>query len=686
MKWNLSVPFATVGLLCSLISATPIRRSAPKPLQSTEGGVVYELGNITYFANTKYPKAMLHAAHSEIYGPALAPITVIVANQTTISGEYLKTTIADYLAGDDVFSEDFLGSVYLSSTIKNTKLDVSALKYIHSLNVDRLYLDSSAIRHEKDAIMLGGVPENALPSGPYTFSVRGESVRFSETYRLYRDEYRDFITGTYASNDGTDSFTALNVMCSKWWDPMIPVPSRIHSWRDARPLAGTRVAIKDLYDMKGLQTSGGSQAWVRVTPTANTTAPAIQRLVDLGAILVGKFKLAQFASGANPWDWVDEHYPFNPRGDGYLTCSASSSGGGCAIAAYDWLDNAIGSDTGSSMRRPASVSGTFGNRPSQGMISLDGAIPLSWAQDTAGVFSRDPYQWIHFAKAWYGDAGLYQDTSTTGLPALNVPTDSGFPKRILYPTDYLPLANPAAQGILETVLGRMTDLFNMTIDPFNFTAAVTTATIFLDHEPANATNWDILSSLGVTSSYTQQQDVMGPLLTAYAELFDGRFPPVDPQWRESWTELSASPVNESVYTSALEQKAVAVNWFNENILTETPETCSESMMICDIGTGGLPSFREEGLNDNPNASFLAVLPEGAGMTCANICPYFACADYTIPLGQVPYESPITMVTEYYPVSINMIVRRGCDFMLFDLVERLADADIIRAVKTGRTPF
>ncbi|KAL2815873.1 amidase family protein [Aspergillus cavernicola] len=689
MKWNLSISFTTVGLLLgSLVSATPIKRSAPKPLQKTaEGGVVYELGNITYFANTKYPKAVLDAAHFEGDGLTLVPITVIVANQSTISGEYLKTTIAEYLVGDDVFSEDFLGSLYLSSTIRNTKLERSALDYIQSLNVRRFYLDSNVIHHEKAAIMLGGVSEKALPSGPYTITVLGASVSFFETYRLYRDEYRDFITGTYASNDGTDSFTALNVMCSKWWDPMIPIPSRIHFWRDSRPLAGTRVAIKDLYDMKGLQTSGGSQAWIRVTPIANTTAPAIQRLVDLGAVLVGKFKLAQFASGANPWDWVDEHYPFNPRGDGYLTCSASSSGGGCSIAAYDWLDNAIGSDTGSSMRRPASVSGTFGNRPSQGMISLEGAIPLGWAQDTAGVFSRDPHQWVRFAKIWYGDANLYQDTSITGLPPLNVPVDSGFPKRILYPTDYLPLANPAAQAILETVLSNMTQLFNMTIDRLNFTTTVTNATIFPEQETANFTNWDILGSFGgALSGYSQQVDVMGPLLTAWAELFDGRFPPVDPAWRQSWTELAQSPVNQSMYDSALKQKAVTTKWFNENILFETPESCSESMMICDIGTGGLPSFREEGLNENANASFLAVLPEGARITCANICPQFACADYTIPLGQVPYQSPITMVTEYYPVSINMIVRRGCDFMLFDLVEKLADAGIIRPVKTGRTLF
>lgn len=138
------------------------------------------------------------------------------------------------------------------------------------------------------------------------------------------------------------------------------VPSRIYSWDDARPLAGSRVAIKDLYDIKGLQTSAGSHAWSVITPVANGTAPSVQHILNLGGVVVGKQKLAQFASGANPWEWQDEQYPFNPRGDGWLTCSASSSGGGCAVAAYEWLDYAVGSDTGSSMRRPAAVAGVYG--------------------------------------------------------------------------------------------------------------------------------------------------------------------------------------------------------------------------------------------------------------------------------------------------------------------------------------
>ena len=66
--------------------------------------------------------------------------------------------------------------------------------------------------------------------------------------------------------------------------------------------------------MKGLRTSGGSRAYHDLYPARNTTAPAIQRLVDLGAVFVGKMGTVQFANGDNPAaDWVDFHCPFNPR-------------------------------------------------------------------------------------------------------------------------------------------------------------------------------------------------------------------------------------------------------------------------------------------------------------------------------------------------------------------------------------
>lgn len=255
-----------------------------KKIQTTAtGGVVYELGGTTYFANSKNPKAAL-SGKGIIANEGIAPITVIVSNNREITGKYLESTVSGYLDGDDVFSKDFLESVYISSSSKQGSIHSTALQYLASLGIKNLYLDSKICSEGNSpisfkSVRVSGGYSTVLPSGPYTAVISEGDIQVLTTYRLYRDEYRNFITGAY--EDGEGSFSALEVMNSQWWDPMIPVPSRIYSWSDDRELAGMRVAIKDLYDMKGLQTGGGSQAWIAITPIANTTAPSIQRLVNL---------------------------------------------------------------------------------------------------------------------------------------------------------------------------------------------------------------------------------------------------------------------------------------------------------------------------------------------------------------------------------------------------------------------
>lgn len=108
---------------------------------------------------------------------------------------------------------------------------------------------------------------------------------------------------------------------------------------------GKRIAVKDIYDMRGLKTGAGSKAYVQLQETASKTAPTIQKLIDLGAVIIGKTKSTQHVSGMAPRDWVDYQCPWNPRGDGYLDADCSSSGSGAATAGYDWLDGSIGSDS-----------------------------------------------------------------------------------------------------------------------------------------------------------------------------------------------------------------------------------------------------------------------------------------------------------------------------------------------------
>ncbi|OTB14752.1 hypothetical protein K445DRAFT_61925 [Daldinia sp. EC12] len=675
-------------LLCAcLVWARPVKRAPLEHLQTTRhGDVAFGLGNRTYLANIRYPKAILGGNDRATVSRqgSLVAFTVVFADSEVVTAQYLRDVIGSYLGGDDVFSKDFLEGVYIGNngTSSSQTLDASALQYLNDLSPQHLILDVSFEGGcYIEVTSLGDSDDaNNLTAGPYAALVSDDSVTLAIVYRLYRDSYRNFLYGAYDSNDGEGTFSPVEIFEPKFWDPMIPVPSRIYSWGDTRPLAGYRVAIKDLFDMKGLITSGGSQAWAEIIEAANETAPSVQRIVDLGGILVGKYKLAQFASGANPWDWQDEHYPFNPRADGWLTCSASSSGGGCSVAAYDWLDFAIGSDTGSSMRRPAAVSGTYGNRPSQGLMTLSRVMPLGAATDTAGIFSRNVHDWVRFAKNWYVPE-MCQDTSTTGLSTLEAPDSYGFPKRILYLTDYLPLRNPAAEEVLQGFIQNLTTVFGMTVEDFNLTAVVGNTT---DEVPKyNALN----NATGVINAMTQYRQVGEPLISAWREQYEGRFPPIDPAQRQRWKAYDESLYTDELYNQSLGVKRAAVDWFESEVLYSTAESCSESIMLWDIGTGGLPSYREESLNSDPNTTtFLAVTPLTAGINGASLCPIYGCVDMTIPIGQVPYLSNVTFVEEMIPVTVSVIAKRGCDFMLWNMWEKLADEGVLKTIKTGRTAF
>ncbi|KAI7344804.1 hypothetical protein D0862_11811 [Hortaea werneckii] len=664
--------------------AAPYKRNPPTVVQKTiQDGVVFTLGNNTYLADTRNPRVTetnIQSVLMETNESLFMPMTVISTDDGIIDRHRIEDTIQAYLDGDDVFSLDFMEGVYIAPRSPLVNVTTSAFDQLSRMDVKHIFMNQHHAQGHKllGALSFGDFNETSLPPGPYILTGSAEDLQLVPVYRLYEDAYRDFLYGTYEAADG--SYTPLELTYPAFRYPAIPVPSRIYSWNDPRPFAGFRVGIKDLYDTKGLVTTGGSQAWAYINEPATSNAPSIQRIVDLGGVLVGKQKLAQFASGANPWQWQEEHYPFNPRGDGWLTCSASSSGGGCSIAAYDWLDYAIGSDTGSSMRRPAAVSGTYGNRPSQGLMSLEQVLPLGGATDTAGVFSRDPHRWAYFAKHWYIPS-LHQSTNVTGLSALTVPDTDSFPKTILYPTDYLPLNNSAAQPILEAFIGNMSALFNMEVKRLNLTATVQNAS---DPIAANSLSSD---ALGIINRFTQWDEVAEPLISRWGELFDGRFPPIDPARREGWRTFNETAINPDTYNLALEEKNAAVEWYESNIQFSTPDSCSESVMLYDIGTGGLPSYREEDLiNGNPNASFLAVTPEGAAITGAGICPIYGCADFTVPIGQVQYQSEVTFHPEYVPVTINMVVKRGCDFVLYNMIEKLADAGVIGTVKTGRTAY
>ena len=161
-----------------------------------------------------------------------------------------------------------------------------------------------------------------VADGPYFAS--GSGLLY-HAYRLYSDTQGAFSETAILNTDGSYSVLPANVPGQSL---AVAVPSRLYYFKTPeKPLAGVRLGVKDIFDIQGLKTSNGNRAWYGLYPPANRTAIAVQRLVEAGAVIVGKMKTSQFANGETATaDWVDYHAPFNPRGDGYQDPSSSSAG------------------------------------------------------------------------------------------------------------------------------------------------------------------------------------------------------------------------------------------------------------------------------------------------------------------------------------------------------------------------
>ena len=165
----------------------------------------------------------------------------------------------------------------------------------------------------------------------------------------------------------------------------VPGPRAAIAGAPEGPLAGLTFAVKDLYDVAGHVTGYGSPDWARTHPVAPATAPCIMDLIAAGASLLGKVKTMELAyglSGENIWYGT----PINPAAPDRFP--GGSSCGSAAATAAGLVDFAMGTDTGGSVRVPASYCGIFGIRPSWGSVNLAGACGLGPSFDTGGWFAR----------------------------------------------------------------------------------------------------------------------------------------------------------------------------------------------------------------------------------------------------------------------------------------------------------
>jgi allophanate hydrolase len=151
--------------------------------------------------------------------------------------------------------------------------------------------------------------------------------------------------------------------------------------RNGRRLWGVPFAVKDNIDVAGLPTTAACPGFAYV---AETTAPAVQRLLDEGALLIGKTNLDQFATGL-----VGTRSPYGvPRNvfNAAYVPGGSSSGSACAVAA-GIVGFALGTDTAGSGRVPAAFGNIVGLKPTRGSVSMRGVVPACRSLDTMSVFA-----------------------------------------------------------------------------------------------------------------------------------------------------------------------------------------------------------------------------------------------------------------------------------------------------------
>jgi amidase len=203
------------------------------------------------------------------------------------------------------------------------------------------------------------------------------------------------------------------------------------------PLAGLSAVVKDMYDIAGERTGCGSPEWLATHPPATRNCPPVQKILDAGATITGKTVCDEYfysVSGANA------HYgtPVNVRAPGRLP--GGSSAGSAAACGAGLCDFALGSDTGGSVRVPASFNGIYGLRPTHERIAHSGVADMAPSFDVPGWFAATP--------------GVFRKVGAVLLDSRRV---AGSIDRVIVLEDAFAQAEEPVADLLRTLLAFMSD-------------------------------------------------------------------------------------------------------------------------------------------------------------------------------------------------------------------------------------
>ncbi|KAE8312539.1 amidase signature domain-containing protein [Aspergillus transmontanensis] len=610
------------------------------------------LGRIPFYIPAHPILSFLAGLGRQVYGRAttelqpLSPATLLVAHDIRdINGEWFESTVDSLMSVDDVFQVPFLENILLliPETPEHATIDKS---------LSSLFLELGT----KTAYIVNPRPAYGLPdykAGPY-FLTNGE---LSQAWRIFEDTVDAFIFPTMASYSDPTQYHVPQIAG-------IPVPSRLYYDQPSpsKPLSGLRIAVKDVFHLKGIRTSAGSRAYQSLYPAQPNTARAVQQIIDAGGVIVGKTKTVQFASGEMARDWIDYLSPFNPRGDGYQDAGCSSTGSASCVAAYDFIDLALGTDTFGSVISPAAVQGIYGFRPSLTAISTDGTVPVSDALDTVGIMARS--------------IDLTYQVGSVLLPMTTASTSSTV-KNIFYPSDLFASKAPSYN-----------DQILKFVREFRKYANATKTDINLDEEWKGrmADHGDTIAEYMHTAC-------------AHVQLFDcyrnskqwhddymkktGRKPASDPFLLYKWR--LGKDITQDQYNTARSQMNTFAEFMKTILPTSQDGSSLESVMFAPVGrSSGVYRAAYYGHTLDKAASYM----QGFGFWAQQIAVLSGHPWLTVPVSQFSYKSKVTEVEERLPLCVGVVGPKGSDKELLRLVQGFFEAtpEYQGWVHTGREAF
>ncbi|KAF2108478.1 amidase signature domain-containing protein [Lophiotrema nucula] len=557
--------------------------------------------------------------HSNLSEPSL--LTVFHYDENgPVSLIWIKGMIEYYNQVDDVWQDAFLKTVLISHPRPLT-LEIS--------DDARQYLAQKGTKHI--ATRLVHEREHPILPGPYAFSGHGLHM----VWKLYEDTHDTFLHTLIQDSNG--NLIKLRTAGTVPQTLTVAVPSRIqHVPNNAsltnKPLEGMRIAVKDNFQIKDVRMSACNRAYYELYPPAPETAACVQRLVDAGAVIVGTTKLASFAATEEPIECIDWQAPWNPRADGHQSPAGSSSGSGAAIAAYEWLDIAMGSDTSGSGRRPGHWNGCFAMRPTHGMLSHEGFLVSFPRFDTPTFFGRDLDKCKHFAKSWYG---------------MNLPESTDKPFAIVYALDYMNLiGNKEQMKVIDAYVADLETSLGIRHQRLSFNE------VWVTNPPVEANGASLqeyMKDVSRNSFFYEDYHNFDKFREDYRMEFD-KEPYVSPPVRWQW-ELS-SHITAEANVEALKRLEVYKKWFMEAIMKPEERTTLILIPIEEIS----PRYR-----DDATSRFNPV-----GVPNLFLSPILGAPELTIPIGEYPFESKCSGNIEKLPIAISMIAAPGEDLILFDI--------------------